>query len=127
MGARELGRVRKIALALPGVIEWRSHGAPCFFIRQRIPLCYYHDNHRGDGRISIWFPANPELQEAMLRINAKHFFRPAQSRSGVFSNWLGLFLDIPGKRDWAEVSHVLEQAYRAHAPKSLIAQLDSRF
>ena len=50
MGMRELSRVRKIALALPEVNERRSHGALCLFILEKRPLCYYHDEHRGDGR-----------------------------------------------------------------------------
>ena len=31
-----------------------SHGAPCFFVQDTRAVCYYHDNHRGDGRISLW-------------------------------------------------------------------------
>src|SRR5438046_540421 len=46
---RELDRIRKIALALPAVNERVSHGEPCFFVRGKRPLCYYHDNHNGDG------------------------------------------------------------------------------
>jgi hypothetical protein len=47
MGQIELDEVRKIALALPEVNERLSHGALCFFIQDRRPLCYYHDNHCG--------------------------------------------------------------------------------
>jgi hypothetical protein len=42
---RQLDRVRKIALALPEVNERLSHGEPCFFVRDKRPLCYFHDNH----------------------------------------------------------------------------------
>src|ERR1035441_6315905 len=51
MGTRELIRVRKIVLALPGVNERLSHGEPCFFVRDHRPLCYYHEDHNSDGRI----------------------------------------------------------------------------
>jgi len=53
MAGGELDQVRRIALALPGVIERESHGEPCFFVKGSRPLCYFHDSHRGDGRISL--------------------------------------------------------------------------
>jgi hypothetical protein len=53
MEGDEFDRVRSIALALPGVTERISHGEPCFFVQEKRPLCYFHDNHRGDGRIRI--------------------------------------------------------------------------
>jgi hypothetical protein len=121
MGQRDLGRVRKIALALPAVTERVSHGAPCFFIRGKIPLCYYHDNHRGDGRISLWCPATSDLQDAMIRVDPERFFRPQQSSAGVFRNWLGMFLDGQERVDWNDVVAFLERAYRTVAPKTLVS------
>jgi hypothetical protein len=59
MGDRELHRVRQMALALPEVTERLSHGEPCFFVRDKRPLCYFHDDHNGDGRISLWCPLPP--------------------------------------------------------------------
>ena len=50
---RELDRVRKIALALPEVNERLSHGEPCFFVRDKRSLCYFDDNHNGDGARAI--------------------------------------------------------------------------
>lgn len=126
MGKRELGHVRRIALALPAVSERISHGAPCFFIDGKRPLCYYHDNHRGDGRISVWCPARPDVQDAMLRVDPERFFRPATSSAGVFSDWLGVFLDVGEGPDWKEIVSIIEFAYRAVAPSKLVAQLDAR-
>jgi hypothetical protein len=123
---RELIRVRKIALALPEVNERMSHGAPCFFIRDKLPLCYFHDNHRGDGRTSLWCPAAPDVQDAMARVDPKRFFRPSTSSAGHFREWLGVFLDINNEVDWDEVAFILDRAYRTIAPKALIAELDRR-
>ena len=123
MGKREFNRVRRIALALPGVQERTSHGAPCFFIRNKRPLCYYHDNHRGDGRISLWFAATPDVQDAMLRIDPKRFFRPTTSSAGAFDNWLAVFLDVGDPPNWTEIAALLERAYRTVAPNALIAEL----
>jgi len=123
---RELVRLRNIALALPEVNERMSHGAPCFFIRNKLPLCYFHDNHRGDGRISLWCPAARDVQGTMVRVDSQRFFCPSTSHAGHFRNWLGVFLDINDEVDWDEVAFILERAYRAIAPKALVAKLDGR-
>ena len=128
MGERELARVRRMAVALPEVNERLSHGEPCFFIRDKRPLCYYHDNHNGDGRISLWCPAPPGAQEELVSAEPERFFKPPMSARGTFSDWLGVFLDTSGenKVDWNEVAAILEDAYRNVAPKELVAELDNR-
>lgn len=126
MGQREFDRLRRIALALPAVSERLSHGAPCFFVRDKRPLCYYHDNHRGDGRISLWCPAPPGVQEELVTTEPERFFAPPTSTRGTFSDWLGVFLDTSGRNavDWEEVATIVEDAFRLVAPRDLIAQLD---
>jgi len=126
MGKRELDRVRRITLALPKVNERRSHGALCFFVRDQRPLCYYHDDHNGDGRISLWCPAPPGVQEELVSAEPERFFKPPMSARGTFSSWLGVYLDTSGKDkvDWGEIAAILEDAYRNVAPKTLIAELD---
>jgi hypothetical protein len=128
MGQRELNRVRRIALALPEVNERLSHGEPCFFVRDRRPLCYFHDDHNGDGRISLWCPAPPGSQEELVASEPERFFKPPTSASGVFSGWLGVFLDLPEHKrvSWQEIGEILEEAFRIVAPKSLVAELDTR-
>ena len=121
--------MRKIALALPEVNERTSHGEPCFFIRNKRPLCYFHDNHNGDGRVSLWCPVPDGIQEEMMRADPRRFFAPPTSASGVFSGWIGIYLDEESrahKLDWREVSGIVEDAYRHVAPRSLTAELDSR-
>jgi len=129
VGASELDRLRKIACALPEVNERLSHGEPCFFVRDKRPLCYFHDNHNGDGRISLWCPLPDGVQEEMVSAEPRRFFAPTTSSSGVFSGWLGIYLDARSgtrKLDWREVASVVEDAYRHIAPKVLVAELDNR-
>ena len=121
-------RVRRLALALPEVNERLSHGAPCFFVRDKRPLCYYHDDHRGDGRISLWCPASPGAQETLISARPDRFFKPPASANGIFSGWLGVYLDTssPDGVDWDEIATILEDAFRSVAPKQLIAKLEHR-
>ena len=125
MGQSELDGVRTIALELPEVNERLSHGAVCFFIQNKRPLCYYHDNHRGDGRVSLWFPVGPGTQEEMLTAEPKRFFKPPTSAAGTFKNWLGMFLDT-SDLDWRQVAIILEEAFRRAAPKRLVNELNER-
>ena len=126
MGKRELNRVRRIALALPEVNERLSHGAPCFFIRDKLAVCYYHDDHRGDGRVSLWCPALRGVQEELVDAEPERFFKPPTSAAGHFRDWVGVFLDTSGenKVDWDEIAAILEDAFRNVAPKRLIVAQD---
>ena len=122
----EYERVRRIALALPEVNERLSHGEPCFFVRDRRPLCYFHDDHNRDGRISLWCPAPPGAQEEMVAAAPDRFFKPPASARGVFSDWLGVYLDLPGdsRVDWKEIAAIVKDAYRIVAPKHLVAEVE---
>ena len=107
--------------------ERTSHGEPCFFVRDRRPLCYYHDDRNSDGRISLWCPLPPGVQEEMVSAEPVRFFAPPTSARGVFSGWLGVYLDTSGRQmvDWGEVAAIVEHAYRHVAPKALVAELDN--
>lgn len=120
--------MRSIALALPGVSERLSHAEPCFFIGTTRALCYYHDDHNGDGRVSLWCPARPGVQDELVSGEPGRFFKPPVSARGTFAGWLGVFLDTTGEDsvDWNEVAAIVEEAYRIVAPKKLIVELDRR-
>ena len=128
VGQSELEAIRRIALALPEVTERWSHGAPCFFVRRSRPLCYFHDDHHNDGRTSLWCPARPGVQEELVSTEPERFFRPPTSARGTFSNWVGVFLDLPGddEVDWDEIAAIIDEAYCVVAPKELIAHREPR-
>lgn len=127
MGTAELEHVRRVALALPEIIERISHGVPCFFVRDTRPICYFHDNHGGDGRISLWCPASVGVQDELVGSDPERFFRPPTSASGTFSNWVGVYLDtVTDDADWTEIGAMIEEAFRLVAPQSIIAKLDRR-
>ena len=124
MATLELDQVRAIALALPDVTERLSHGATCFFVRDKRPLCYFHDHHN-DDRVSLWCPAVPGVQQALVANEPTRFFKPTTSASGTFSEWLGVFLDHPAV-DWDEIADFVEDAFRLVAPATAVAELDRR-
>lgn len=122
-------QLARLALALPEVTARESHGAPCFFLRDKKPVCYFHpDGSHGDARPAIWCRAPEGVNDEMTAAEPDRFFRPEPSANGVFSSWLGMYLDTADgqKLDWTEVDAVLKESYRLIAPKKLIAQIDER-
>jgi len=89
-------------------------------------MCYFHADHNGDGRVSIWCPVAKGVQVELVATDPGRFFEPPVSAGGVFSGWLGAYLDLAGEDqvDWNEVGALLRDAYRHVAPKYLVAELD---
>jgi len=116
----ELTRLRAVCLALPEVSERLSHGSPAWFIRGKKTLAMYADDHHGDGRLAVWCPAPPGVQEAMVYEEPERFFRPPYVGP---SGWLGVRLDRDP--DWEEIAGIIADAYRKVAPKRLSALLDT--
>ena len=118
MASQPLDEVRRIALGLPGVTERLSHGAPCFYVRDTKPICRFHDRgHAGDDRVSLWCPAPAGVREDLVAAEPDRFFAPTPSASGVFGDWIGVYLDGTGDRavDWAEIAAIIEEAHRLRA------------
>lgn len=121
----ELEHVRRIALALPEVTERVSHHAPCFYVRGRRAFCRVHVGRGPEERTVLWCTAPPGVPEELTSTAPERFFRPTPSASGVFAGWLGMVLHgFTAEEDWAEVAAVLRDAYRAVAPRTLVAELD---
>jgi hypothetical protein len=114
--SNELAVVRRICLALPETNERLSHGAPCFFIRDKTTFVYFHDNHHGDGNLAIWCAAPPGAQEQMVEAEPARFFRPAYVGH---RGWLGVRLDVDP--DHGELAALIAEAYCCVAPKALAA------
>ncbi len=113
--------VRAAALQLPEAGERLSHGAPTFFIRNKTSFVMFHDDHHGDGRLAIWCAAPAGVQTLMVEEDSVRFFVPAYVGH---RGWLGLRLDV--EPDAGEIEGIIEDAYRAVAPKRLIAVLDDQ-
>ena len=112
-------RVRAICLALPGVTERLSHGAPAFFAGKQF-LMLWPDGHHDHDFPHLWCAAPPGAQDDMVSTEPDRFFRPPYVGG---RGWLGVRLD--GAIDWSELAAICEEAFRTVAPARLVADLDS--
>jgi hypothetical protein len=121
VGVRREGieeRVRRICLALPGVTEKLSHGAPAFSAgKQFVQL--WAGGHHDHSFPHLWCAAPAGAQEHLVAGDPDRFFRPPYVGH---RGWVGVRLD--GRVRWAQVEDVIEDAYRAVAPRKLLAELD---
>jgi hypothetical protein len=111
-------RVRAICMALPGVTERLSHGAPAFFAGKQF-LMLWPDGHHDHEFSHLWCAAPPGVQAELVTTEPEGFFRPPYVGG---RGWVGIRLD--SDIDWEELTAVCEEAFRAVAPKKLIAALD---
>jgi hypothetical protein len=117
-----LAQLRPICLGLPEVTERLSHGTPTFFVRDKATFVYaWVGGHHDHEFAHLWCAAAPGVQEARISADPARYFRPPYVGH---RGWIGLRLD--GTVDWDEVAEVCEDAYRAVAPKRLVAQLDDQ-
>jgi len=70
-------------------MEKISHGEPTFFVKKRVFAMFANDHH-GDGHVSVWLPAPPGLQEALVEEAPHAYYRPPYVGS---SGWIGVELD----------------------------------
>jgi hypothetical protein len=111
--------VRAICLALPGVSERLSHGAPAFFAGRQFVMLW-PDGHHDRQFPHLWCAAPPGTQEELVRTEPERFFRPPYVGG---RGWLGVRLDKDV--DWDEVAVMCEEAFRTVVPKKLVAALDT--
>ncbi|MFU8871600.1 MmcQ/YjbR family DNA-binding protein [Micromonospora sp. SL4-19] len=116
-----LDEIRRICTAFPGVTERPSHGTPTWFVNGKASFVqlWPHGHHR-DEFPHLWCAAEPGAQEELVAANPRVFFRPPYVGH---RGWIGVRLDQGAS--WAEVAELCEDAYRAVAPKRLLAELDA--
>ncbi len=103
--AAALAQVRTFCLALADVTEKISHGFPTYFYKKRV-LGYFLDNHHGDGRLALWLPAEPGVQDMLIDSNPEVYFKPPYVGP---SGWIGVRLDRDAA--WPEVASLIDAAH----------------
>jgi len=114
---RVLRRIRQLCLALPETSERLSHGAPTFFVRGKRAFLMVLTDHHGDGRFAIWCAAPEGMQKMLVEADPGKFFVPPYVGH---RGWLGVRLDRGV--DWDELAGIVEDAFAAVAPKSLLRE-----
>jgi predicted DNA-binding protein (MmcQ/YjbR family) len=113
-----LARLRQLCLSLPEATERLSHGEPTWFVRGKRVFVTYADHHH-DDRLAFWCAAPPGAQDLLVAADPAHIFRPPYVGG---RGWIGVYLDVP--QDWDQIANLVRDAYRAVAPKRLVAALD---
>jgi hypothetical protein len=108
-----IARVRRLALALPGVSEKLSHGEPTFFVAKRV-FVMVANNHHSDGHTAIWIPAPPGAQAAMIADAPETYFKPPYV--GV-KGWVGV--ELPKVSDEI-LADLVRQAWQLTTPRALL-------
>ena len=108
-------------MALPEATERLSHGAPTWFVADKLTFVTCHDDHHGDGRLAMWCAAPPGVQHQLVDEEPERFFVPAYVGH---RGWIGVRLDR--SPDWDEISAIVEDAYRTVAGKRQLKLLDER-
>ncbi len=78
------------------------------------------DGHHQNQFPHLWCAAPEGVQEELVETEPERFFRPPYVGH---RGWLGVRLD--GNVDWDEITAICRDAYRAIAPKTLVAELDA--
>ena len=115
-----LPRLRELCLALPEATERMSHGEPTWFVRDKKTFVTYADRHH-DDRLAFWCAAPDGVQRTLVESDPERFFVPPFVGH---RGWLGVRLDVVV--DWDEIAEIVEDGYRAVAPKKLVAELDAQ-
>jgi hypothetical protein len=115
-----LPALRRLCLALPETTERISHGEPTWFVRGKQTFVMYADRHH-DDRLAFWCAAPEGAQEILVGSRPDRFFVPPYVGH---RGWLGVYLDVPV--DWDQLADLVADAYRAVAPRRLVAALDAR-
>ena len=114
------GPLRAICLALPGVTERPSHGAPTFFAGGKSFVTLWASGHHADDFPHLWCAGLPGAQAELIASSPGRFFRPPYVGG---RGWIGARLDAG--LDWAEIAELCQDAYRAVAPARLVTLLDA--
>jgi len=85
---RQLARLRRLCLSIPGTIEKLSHGEPTFFTPKRV-FAMFANNHHADGHVAVWLPAAPGVQDALVEEAPSIYFRPPYVGG---AGWIGVEL-----------------------------------
>lgn len=108
----ELARVRRLALALPGVEEGTSYGTPGFRVRGKFLARLWEDG------ATLVVKCGFDERDFRMRADPETFFNTDHYRG-----YPTVLVALARVTD-ADLRDVLEQAWRLHAPQRLVKSYD---
>lgn len=118
-GAKQIERVRRICLSLPGTWEKISHGEPTWFVGKKV-FAMFSNNHHGDGHVAVTVPAAIGIQELLIKKWPLKFYRPPYV--GV-RGWVGIEVDRISDKELAQHVH---EAWKLIASPKLLSLLNPK-
>jgi hypothetical protein len=115
-------RLNELVAGLPDVAIDDSHGHTGYLLRGK-RFAWLLVDHHGDGRLALWVKAPKGEQQALVSADPRRYFVPPYVGA---NGWVGANLDAASGPDWAEVSALLDQAWRMSAGKRAVAAFDAQ-
>ena len=116
--ASVIGRIRRICLDLPEVVEkpFGGHTSPGFRVRDKLFV------NIAEARTSITLKAPRGTQEILVNADPERFFVPPYVGS---KGWVGVQIALKKAPDWDEMAELICESYCLTAPKRLVAQWEA--
>jgi len=106
--------VRELALALPATVEKPSYGTPGFRVKDKL-----FARMREEGDVLVVWCADLGEKELLVRSEPEKFFTTPH-----YDGHASVLVRLPAV-DRPELGELLTDAWRARAPKRLVAELDA--
>ena len=104
-------RLRKICLALPGVVEKEAWGECTFRVEGGAMFAMTNNHPDAGGLVEIWIKAPQMVQEILVGAAPETFFKPPYVGP---KGWVGVRLDK--KADWEQVAELLRDGLEMSQP-----------
>lgn len=112
--------VRALALALPGVEESISYGAPSLKVAGKLIACQPANGAtRDDGRVLVLFDVSPDERAALVEAEPAVFFF-----NDHFRDYATVLVRLPTTQP-ARILPYLERSWRRRASKRLVRALEA--
>ncbi len=108
---------RDVCLRFPDAAEHTTWGHPTFRVRKKIFATFGVSEDEPPVH-TMAMKAAPGEQRMLLAVGAPFFYPKYIGSKG----WIGVV--VGDDTDWVEIAELVEESYRAIAPKTLVRRLD---
>jgi hypothetical protein len=104
-------RVRELALGLADTTEVIAWGEPTWRVGGKL-FAMFDTHHHGSPHLSVWIPAPPGAQQALIESDPARFWRPPYVGH---KGWVAVIVDDPDP-PWDMIGSLIADAHRMIAP-----------